>query len=103
MQCSPSEDVLPRLNLFAEVLAAKQLPPSLELIANLLETLNCISQSAPDAQADMSYIAQLLMSAIGNAANKITVGRHIDVYYLDNDFLCRKRRTSHQVRYGWKY
>ena len=80
MRSSPPEDVLPRLNLFAEVLAAKQLPPSLELVANLLETLNCVSQSAPAAQADMGYIAQLLMSAIGNAANKISVGRHTDVY-----------------------
>ncbi|KAG6909155.1 hypothetical protein DXG01_001782 [Tephrocybe rancida] len=65
-----SEDTMPRLGLFVEVLGARSLPGSLDLISNLLETLNRVSQSATAAQTDVSYTEQLLMSAIENAASK---------------------------------
>lgn len=63
-----------RLSLFVEVLGTRSLPGSLDLISHLLETLNRVVQSVSPTQADVSYIEQLLMSAIENAANKITVG-----------------------------
>ncbi|KAG6866337.1 hypothetical protein C0991_005804 [Blastosporella zonata] len=66
-----SEDTLPRLSLFVEVLAARSLPGSLDLISNLLETLNRVLQSATATQTDASYTEQLLMSAIENAASKV--------------------------------
>lgn len=56
------------------MLGTRSLPGSLDLISHLLETLNRVVQSVSPTQADVSYIEQLLMSAIENAANKITVG-----------------------------
>ncbi|KAG5637085.1 hypothetical protein H0H81_005818 [Sphagnurus paluster] len=66
-----SDDQIPRLSLFVEVLGARSLPGSLDLVSHLLETLNRVLQSIPCAQAEVSYIEQLLMSAIENAASKI--------------------------------
>ncbi|KAG5718058.1 U3 small nucleolar RNA-associated protein 10, partial [Termitomyces sp. T112] len=66
-----SENTLPRLGLFIEVLGARSLPGSLDLISNLLETLNRVLQWVTDAQTDINYVEQLLMSAIENAANKV--------------------------------
>lgn len=51
----------------------KSLPGSLDLIAHLLDTLSKIVQSLPQTQADVSYIEQLLMSAVESAASKINV------------------------------
>lgn len=48
------------------------LPGSLELISRLLETLNQIVQYPPMSQ-DVSFIEQLLMSAIENTAEKVPV------------------------------
>ncbi|KAG6902641.1 hypothetical protein C0995_013766 [Termitomyces sp. Mi166 len=66
-----SENTLPRLGLFVEVLGARSLPGSLDLISNLLETLNRVLQSVTAAQTDVNYVEQLLMSAIENAATKV--------------------------------
>ncbi|RDB23790.1 U3 small nucleolar RNA-associated protein 10 [Hypsizygus marmoreus] len=68
---STPEDGISRLSLFVEVLAAKELPGSLDLVSHLLETINHVLQSDSSAQADVSYIDQLLMSAIENAASKV--------------------------------
>lgn len=73
--CSTPEDVLPRLSLFVEVLGTRSLPGSLDLISHLLETLNRVVQSVSPAQADVSYVEQLLMSAVENSASKIKVCR----------------------------
>lgn len=70
---SVDDNVLPRLSLLAEVLGTKALPGSLDLITHLLETLNKVVQSASPTQVDVSYIEQLLMSAVENAAEKIVV------------------------------
>ena len=75
MSSSTPEDALPRLSLFVEVLGMKPLPGSLDLISHLLETLNRVVQSVSPVQADVSYIEQLLMSAVENSASKIKVGR----------------------------
>ncbi|GLB44223.1 putative U3 small nucleolar RNA-associated protein 10 [Lyophyllum shimeji] len=66
-----SEDALSRLTLFVEVLGTRSLPGSLDLISHLLETLNRVLQSQSAAQGDVSYVEQLLMSAIENVANKV--------------------------------
>lgn len=70
---SASENTLPCLGLFVEVLGTRSLPGSLDLISNLLETLNRVLQSVTSAQTDINYVEQLLMSAIENAASKVKV------------------------------
>lgn len=67
------EDTLPRLSLLVEILGTKSLPGSLDLISHLLDTLSKVVQTLPATQADVSYIEQLLMSAIESAASKIKV------------------------------
>ncbi|KAF9480276.1 hypothetical protein BDN70DRAFT_905831 [Pholiota conissans] len=67
------EDTLPRLSLLAEILGTKSLPGSLDLISHLLDTLSKVVQTLPATQADVSYIEQLLMSAIESTASKIKV------------------------------
>lgn len=67
------EDTLPRLSLLVEILGTKSLPGSLDLVANLLDTLSKVVQTLPPTQADVSYIEQLLMSAVESAASKIKV------------------------------
>ncbi|KAG6836982.1 hypothetical protein H0H93_016935 [Arthromyces matolae] len=67
-----SEDVLPRLSLFVEVLAARSLPGSLDLISKLLFMLNRVLQSVSTPRTDVNYVEQLLMSAVENAAAKVT-------------------------------
>jgi U3 small nucleolar RNA-associated protein 10 len=69
---SPS-DLFPSLALLAEVLAAKALPGSLDLIARLLDTLNSVLHYESSSQGDKSYVEQLLMAAVENAANKVVV------------------------------
>ncbi|KAL1745319.1 armadillo-type protein [Schizophyllum fasciatum] len=64
-------NTLARLTMLAEVLAAKGLPGSLDLVACLLETLGAVVHS-PSSGAEVGYIVQLLMSSIGNAAGKVT-------------------------------
>ena len=49
------------------------MPGSLDLITHLLDTLSKIVQSLPQTQADVSYIEQLLMSAVESAASNIKV------------------------------
>jgi U3 small nucleolar RNA-associated protein 10 len=68
-----ANDSSSELSLLVEVLVSQSLPGSLDLISSILETLNHIVQNASAAQADVSYIEQLLMSAVENVAEKITV------------------------------
>jgi len=56
-----------------EILGTKSLPGSLDLVSHLLETLNRVVQSISPNQADVSYVEQLLMSAVDSAASKIVV------------------------------
>jgi U3 small nucleolar RNA-associated protein 10 len=56
-----------------EVLGTKSLPGSLDLVSCLLETLHNTVQYALSTQADLSFVQQLSMSAIENAAEQITV------------------------------
>jgi U3 small nucleolar RNA-associated protein 10 len=61
------------LTLLAEVLGAQSLPGSLDFVARLLETLGLIVQHQSQAQVDMSYLEQLFMTAVENAADNIPV------------------------------
>ena len=61
------------LTLLAEILSAKPLPGSLDLISRLLDTLNSVLHFEPPAQGDKSYVEQLLMSAVESAAEKVAV------------------------------
>jgi len=69
----PSADFFPSLVLLAEILAASSLPGSLDLISRLLDTLNSVLHYEPPAQGDKSYVEQLLMSAVENAAQNVIV------------------------------
>jgi U3 small nucleolar RNA-associated protein 10 len=70
---APSADFFYSLVLLAEILAASSLPGSLDLISRLLDTLNSVLHYEPPAQGDKSYIEQLLMSAVENAAQNVIV------------------------------
>ena len=61
------------LSLLAEVLAARALPGSLELITCLLETLGAVAHASPASDADHAYVEQLLMSAVEASASAIAV------------------------------
>ncbi|KXN83997.1 U3 small nucleolar RNA-associated protein 10 [Leucoagaricus sp. SymC.cos] len=69
---SSSEDTLPELSLFAEILGSKPLPGSLDLVQALLETLSKVIQCSPPSQADVNYVEQMLMSAVDSAASNIS-------------------------------
>jgi U3 small nucleolar RNA-associated protein 10 len=70
---SSPDDSLACLTLLAEVLGAQSLPGSLDFVARLLETLGLIVQYQSQAQVDMSYLEQLFMTAVENAADNISV------------------------------
>jgi hypothetical protein len=66
-------DTLSMLTLLAEVLAINALPGSFELISRLLDILNKLVQYVSLPHVDLSYIQQLLMTAVENSASKILV------------------------------
>ncbi|KAJ3515006.1 hypothetical protein NLJ89_g2035 [Agrocybe chaxingu] len=96
-------DSLPRLSLLVEILGTKSLPGSLDLISRLLDTLNQVVQSLPPAQADVSYIEQLLMSAIESAASKVMEVPNLSPSVVRLDILievirvCGNPQTFHQA------
>ena len=57
----------------AEVLGAKPLPGSSELVSTLLETLAKVINGGSMIPADKIYIEQLLLSAIDNSVTNISV------------------------------
>ncbi|KAG6369730.1 hypothetical protein JVT61DRAFT_13599 [Boletus reticuloceps] len=60
------------LTLLAEVLGTTEIPRSLDLVSNLLETLNRIVRSDLWGPSDTSYVCQMLMAAIEKSASKGT-------------------------------
>ncbi|KAI9571928.1 hypothetical protein HD554DRAFT_2300345 [Boletus coccyginus] len=60
------------LTLLAEVLGTMEIPGSLDLISNLLVTLNTIVRSDLWGPSDTSYVCQMLMAAIEKSASKVT-------------------------------
>ena len=61
------------LTLLAEVLGTTEIPGSLDLVSNLLETLNRIVRSDVWGPSDTSYVCQMLMAAIEKSASRLTV------------------------------
>jgi U3 small nucleolar RNA-associated protein 10 len=68
-----SDNTLSQLNLFIEALSSSELPESLELLTHLLQTLGQVMQVSTTATTDISFLQQMLMSAIENVASKIRV------------------------------
>ncbi|CAA7262090.1 unnamed protein product [Cyclocybe aegerita] len=97
------KDTLPRLSLLAEILGTKSLPGDLDLISRLLDTLNQVVQSLPPTQAEVSYIEQLLMSAIESAASKVIEAPNLSPSVIRLDILvevirvCGNPQTFHQA------
>ncbi|KAF4568223.1 snoRNA-binding rRNA-processing protein utp10 [Pleurotus pulmonarius] len=67
----PAQDSISAFSLFVELLSARDLPASIDLISRLLEALNKVLQLVPSAQNDLSYVQQLLMSTVENVADKV--------------------------------
>ncbi|KAI0092311.1 armadillo-type protein [Irpex rosettiformis] len=61
------------LTTLAEVLGAKPLPGSSELVSTLLDTLSKTINDGSVASADKAYLEQLLLSAIDNVVTNISV------------------------------
>ncbi|EIW76657.1 hypothetical protein CONPUDRAFT_168479 [Coniophora puteana RWD-64-598 SS2] len=68
---SASQDDMPVLTLLAEIISARDLPGSLDLISRLMDTLAKVVQYGVDRSLDASYTLQTLMSALENASEKI--------------------------------
>ncbi|KAF8630264.1 hypothetical protein AX17_005450 [Amanita inopinata Kibby_2008] len=85
---------LRQLTLLVEVLGTTSLPGSLDLISKLLDTLNRVAQSISPTQADVNYIEQLLISAIENAAEKISETRGLVPTAVRLDILVDLIRVS---------
>jgi U3 small nucleolar RNA-associated protein 10 len=77
LQYSPSHgNVEEKLSIFtflAEVLGTKELPGSLDLLTQLLDTLGKTIHYDSPIPSDTSYPCQMLMAAVEQAASKITV------------------------------
>ena len=69
------------LNSFADVLAASQLPGSLDLMVTILDTLTKLVHDVPAASADKVFAEQLLLSALENTANNMAVGTFVSYYF----------------------
>ncbi|KAK0200852.1 hypothetical protein DFS33DRAFT_1386800 [Desarmillaria ectypa] len=68
----PSQETLPKLSILAEVLATTSLPGSFDIIAAMVQALSSVIQSSSSDNVDISFIEQSMMSAIDNAADKVT-------------------------------
>jgi hypothetical protein len=68
------EGTLSMMGFFCEILSSNPLPPSFELISSFLETLEKLQQHSSQSHTDLTYIQQLLMSAVENVATGIVVG-----------------------------
>ena len=74
------------LNSFADVLAASQLPGSLDLMVTILDTLTKLVHDVPATSADKVFAEQLLLSALENAANNMAVSLCITRYSTQLNF-----------------
>ena len=77
------------LVLLAETISSRPLPGSVELASCLLETLNKVVHDASSSVTDKSYVEQLLMSAVENAATNVPVSEIYPTtrYVIDRGFL----------------
>ncbi|TDL26887.1 hypothetical protein BD410DRAFT_763071 [Rickenella mellea] len=64
-------DNLATLTLLSEILSTQKLPPSMELISCLLETLHRVASLPAASHSELNYIEQLLMSSIASAAEEM--------------------------------
>ncbi|KAF8626030.1 hypothetical protein AX15_005120 [Amanita polypyramis BW_CC] len=89
-----ADGALGRLTLLIEVLANNPIPCSLDLVTQLLDMSSRFTQSVSPAQADISYIEQLLMSAIDNTADKLTQQSNVTSNAIRLDVLVELIRVS---------
>jgi len=61
------------LTFLAEILGTKELPSSLDLLTQLLDTLGKIIHYDSPVPSDTSYLCQMLMAAVEEAASKMMV------------------------------
>ncbi|KAJ8583913.1 hypothetical protein M405DRAFT_936925 [Rhizopogon salebrosus TDB-379] len=65
------EEKMSMLTFLAEILGTKELPGSLDLLTQLLDTLGKIIHHDSPVPSDTSYLCQMLMAAVEEAASKI--------------------------------
>ena len=70
---SSSSNAYGLLTFLGEILGAKPLPGSAELVSGLLDTLSRVVHDSSVSVAEKTYVEQLLMSALENAAMNIPV------------------------------
>ncbi|KAF7977911.1 hypothetical protein HWV62_2480 [Athelia sp. TMB] len=88
------DDSFTLLTTFVEVLAARDLPGSIDLVSRLLDTLNNVMHYEAPAQGDKSFVEQLIMSAIGNSAEKVTEIPNLSPSAIRLDILVELIRVS---------
>ncbi|KIP06398.1 hypothetical protein PHLGIDRAFT_128310 [Phlebiopsis gigantea 11061_1 CR5-6] len=91
---SETNEAYSLLTLLAEVLGAKPLPGSLELVSCLLETLGKVVHDTSASVAEKTYVEQLLMSALDNAATNIADGASLSGANVRLDILVELIRVS---------
>lgn len=79
------------LTFLSEILGAKPLPGSLDLVSHILETLGNVVHDTSSSIAEKTYVEQLLMSALENAATNIPVR---------NNFFIADIRADHKLKDG---
>ncbi|OJA15136.1 hypothetical protein AZE42_07566 [Rhizopogon vesiculosus] len=65
------EERMSMLTFLAEILGTKELPGSLDLLTQLLDTLGKIIHHDSPVPSDTSYICQMLMAAVGESSSKM--------------------------------
>jgi hypothetical protein len=73
--CSRSSNTYAFLTFLSEILSAHPLPGSLDLVSSLLDTLGKVVHDTSISIAEKTYVEQLLMSALENAAINIPASR----------------------------
>lgn len=83
------EEKVTRLNAFADVLASSQLPGSLDLMVNILDTLTKLVHDVPSVSADKVFAEQLLLSAMENTAGSMPVSSSVYLITRITDCYCK--------------
>lgn len=94
LPCSRGTSAYSLLTFFSEILGSKPLPGLLDLVSCLLETLSKVVHDTSTSAAEKTYVEQLLMSALENAAVNIPDGVSLAGSNIRLDVLVELIRVS---------
>ena len=86
------------LVLLAETISSKPLLGSVELASCMLETLNKVVHDVSSSVTDKSYVEQLLMSAVENAAINVPVSELYSTTKYGIDCSFQPGRSTSSIR-----